>query len=194
MDTNRPYRCKIKAPGFLHLQALDFMSKSHMIADVVTIIGTQDIVFGEYIDNISRGQFHYFFLNRYEKKNEKHVTYSFYASIKFHFMWIFWPISWTYGMIISCSFTYTFCLSCLVFMTLVFDGVTKYIICFKLIESGLFECDWSFSFDTLTVVMLVVITSIQVLYIYTQPDICSEIHIFLDLCLIYLYLLFLCLF
>jgi len=45
--TNRPYRCKIKAPGFAHLQALDHMSKGHMIADVVTIIGTQDIVFGE---------------------------------------------------------------------------------------------------------------------------------------------------
>ena len=45
--TNRPYRCRIKAPGFLHLQGLDFMSKGHMIADVVTIIGTQDIVFGE---------------------------------------------------------------------------------------------------------------------------------------------------
>jgi len=45
--TNRPYRCKIKSPGFSHLQALDFMSKDHLIADVVTIIGTQDIVFGE---------------------------------------------------------------------------------------------------------------------------------------------------
>lgn len=45
--TNKPYRCKIKAPGFSHLQALDFMCKDHMIADVVTIIGTQDIVFGE---------------------------------------------------------------------------------------------------------------------------------------------------
>ena len=45
--TNRPYRCKIKAPGFGHLQGLDMMSKGHMIADVVTIIGTQDIVFGE---------------------------------------------------------------------------------------------------------------------------------------------------
>jgi NADH dehydrogenase (ubiquinone) Fe-S protein 2 len=45
--TNRPYRCKIKAPGFNHLQSLNFMSKGHMIADVVTIIGTQDIVFGE---------------------------------------------------------------------------------------------------------------------------------------------------
>ena len=46
-NTNRPYRCKIKAPGFNHLQALNHMSKGHMIADVVTIIGTQDIVFGE---------------------------------------------------------------------------------------------------------------------------------------------------
>ena len=45
--TNKPYRCKIKAPGFVHLQALEQMSKGHMIADVVTIIGTQDIVFGE---------------------------------------------------------------------------------------------------------------------------------------------------
>jgi NADH dehydrogenase (ubiquinone) Fe-S protein 2 len=45
--TNCPYRCKIKAPGFGHLQGLDTMSKGHMIADVVTIIGTQDIVFGE---------------------------------------------------------------------------------------------------------------------------------------------------
>lgn len=43
----KPYRCKIKAPGFGHLQALNEMSKGHMIADVVTIIGTQDIVFGE---------------------------------------------------------------------------------------------------------------------------------------------------
>jgi NADH dehydrogenase (ubiquinone) Fe-S protein 2 len=42
-----PYRCKIRAPGFAHLQGLDFMTKGHMIADVVTIIGTQDIVFGE---------------------------------------------------------------------------------------------------------------------------------------------------
>ena len=44
---NKPYRCKIKAPGFAHLQGLNMMSKGHMIADVVTIIGTQDIVFGE---------------------------------------------------------------------------------------------------------------------------------------------------
>jgi NADH dehydrogenase (ubiquinone) Fe-S protein 2 len=46
-NTEKPYRCKIKAPGFGHLQALDFMAKGHMIADVVTIIGTQDVVFGE---------------------------------------------------------------------------------------------------------------------------------------------------
>jgi NADH:ubiquinone oxidoreductase subunit D len=45
--SNKPYRCKIKAPGFAHLQGLNFMSAGHMIADVVTIIGTQDIVFGE---------------------------------------------------------------------------------------------------------------------------------------------------
>jgi len=45
--TNKPYRCKIRAPGFAHLQGIDFMAKNHMLADVVTIIGTQDIVFGE---------------------------------------------------------------------------------------------------------------------------------------------------
>jgi len=45
--SDKPYRCKIKAPGFGHLQALDTMARGHMIADVVTIIGTQDIVFGE---------------------------------------------------------------------------------------------------------------------------------------------------
>ena len=44
---NKPYRLKIRAPGFVHLQALDEMARGHMIADVVTIIGTQDIVFGE---------------------------------------------------------------------------------------------------------------------------------------------------
>jgi NADH-quinone oxidoreductase subunit D len=44
---NKPYRLKIKAPGFSHLAALDEMSRGHMIADVVAIIGTQDIVFGE---------------------------------------------------------------------------------------------------------------------------------------------------
>ena len=46
-NTNKPYRCKIKAPGFGHLQALNYMSKNHLLADVVTIIGTLDIVFGE---------------------------------------------------------------------------------------------------------------------------------------------------
>jgi NADH dehydrogenase (ubiquinone) Fe-S protein 2 len=45
--TNRPYRCKIKSPGFNHLQALNHICKGHIVADVVTIIGTQDIVFGE---------------------------------------------------------------------------------------------------------------------------------------------------
>lgn len=44
---NMPYRCKIKAPGFNHLQSLESMVSGHMIADLVTIIGTQDIVFGE---------------------------------------------------------------------------------------------------------------------------------------------------
>jgi len=45
--TNKPYRCRIKAPGFAHLQGLDFMSRGHMLADVVTNIGSLDIVFGE---------------------------------------------------------------------------------------------------------------------------------------------------
>ena len=45
--TNRPYRCKIRAPGFAFLQAMDFMAKGHMLADVVAIIGSMDIVFGE---------------------------------------------------------------------------------------------------------------------------------------------------
>jgi len=44
---NKPHRCRVRAPGFAHLQALDFMVKGHMLADVVTIISTQDIVFGE---------------------------------------------------------------------------------------------------------------------------------------------------
>jgi NADH-quinone oxidoreductase subunit D len=45
--TNRPYRCKIRAPGFPHLQALDHLSRNHMLADVVAVIGSLDIVFGE---------------------------------------------------------------------------------------------------------------------------------------------------
>src|SRR5690606_6023466 len=45
--TNKPYRCYIRAPGFAHLQGMDFMSKGHMLADTVAIIGSMDIVFGE---------------------------------------------------------------------------------------------------------------------------------------------------
>jgi NADH-quinone oxidoreductase subunit D len=45
--SNRPYRCKIRAPGFAHLQASDMMCKGHMLADAVAIIGSMDIVFGE---------------------------------------------------------------------------------------------------------------------------------------------------
>ncbi|HAQ50133.1 MAG TPA: NADH-quinone oxidoreductase subunit D, partial [Gammaproteobacteria bacterium] len=44
---NKPYRLKIRAPGFAHLAAMDEMAKGHMLADVVAIIGTMDIVFGE---------------------------------------------------------------------------------------------------------------------------------------------------
>jgi NADH:ubiquinone oxidoreductase subunit D len=46
-NTSRPYRCRIKAPGFLHLQGLNMMTYNLLLADLVTIIGTQDIVFGE---------------------------------------------------------------------------------------------------------------------------------------------------
>ncbi|WKW50904.1 NADH-quinone oxidoreductase subunit D [Rhodomicrobium lacus] len=45
--TNRPYRCKIRAPGFPHLAAMDFLCKGHMLADVSAILGSIDIVFGE---------------------------------------------------------------------------------------------------------------------------------------------------
>jgi len=45
--SNQPYRCKIRAPGFAHLQGLDYMCQGHMLADAVAIIGSQDIVFGE---------------------------------------------------------------------------------------------------------------------------------------------------
>jgi NADH-quinone oxidoreductase subunit D len=45
--TNRPYRCKIRSPGYVHLQALDEMCKGHQLADVVAVIGSMDIVFGE---------------------------------------------------------------------------------------------------------------------------------------------------
>jgi NADH-quinone oxidoreductase subunit D len=46
-DTNMPYRCKIRAPGFAHLQALDVLCRGHLLADSVAIIGSLDIVFGE---------------------------------------------------------------------------------------------------------------------------------------------------
>jgi NADH-quinone oxidoreductase subunit D len=45
--TNKPYRCKIRAPGFPHLQAMDWMNRGHMLADVSAILGSLDIVFGE---------------------------------------------------------------------------------------------------------------------------------------------------
>ncbi len=45
--SNQPYRCKIRAPGYAHLQATDFMSKGYMLADTVAIIGSMDVVFGE---------------------------------------------------------------------------------------------------------------------------------------------------
>jgi NADH-quinone oxidoreductase subunit D len=45
--SNKPYRCKIRAPGYAHLQATEFISKGHMLADVAAIIGTLDVVFGE---------------------------------------------------------------------------------------------------------------------------------------------------
>ena len=45
--TNKPYRCKIRAPGFAHLAAMDFMCKGHMLADSVAVLGSMDVVFGE---------------------------------------------------------------------------------------------------------------------------------------------------
>jgi NADH-quinone oxidoreductase subunit D len=45
--TNKPYRCKLRAPGFAHLQAMDFLCRGHMLADVSAILGSLDIVFGE---------------------------------------------------------------------------------------------------------------------------------------------------
>jgi NADH-quinone oxidoreductase subunit D len=45
--TDKPYKCKIRAPGFAHLQAMDMMCRGHMLADVSAILGAQDIVFGE---------------------------------------------------------------------------------------------------------------------------------------------------
>ena len=45
--TNKPYRCKIRAPGFAHLQAMDYLCRGHMLADSVAILGAMDVVFGE---------------------------------------------------------------------------------------------------------------------------------------------------
>ena len=45
--SNKPYRCKIRAPSYAFLQATDFMGRGHMLADVVAVIGSMDIVFGE---------------------------------------------------------------------------------------------------------------------------------------------------
>ncbi|MGB3380743.1 MAG: NADH-quinone oxidoreductase subunit D [Rhodanobacter sp.] len=45
--TNKPYRCKLRAPGFAHLQAMDFLCRGHMLADVTAVLGSIDIVFGE---------------------------------------------------------------------------------------------------------------------------------------------------
>jgi len=46
-NSEMPYRCKIRTPGFMHLQGINYMAKGYLIADVVSIIGTLDIVFGE---------------------------------------------------------------------------------------------------------------------------------------------------
>jgi NADH-quinone oxidoreductase subunit D len=45
--SNKPYRCKIRAPGYAHLQAMDFLCKGHQLADVTAVLGSLDIVFGE---------------------------------------------------------------------------------------------------------------------------------------------------
>ena len=45
--SSKPYRCKLRAPGFVHLQALNFLSKGHQLADLPSILGSLDIVFGE---------------------------------------------------------------------------------------------------------------------------------------------------
>ena len=46
-STNKPFRCKLKAPGFFHLQGVNILSNEALLADIVAIIGTADIVFGE---------------------------------------------------------------------------------------------------------------------------------------------------
>ena len=45
--SNKPYRAKLRAPGYLNLQSIDFVAKGHLLSDVAAIIGTMDIVFGE---------------------------------------------------------------------------------------------------------------------------------------------------
>ena len=45
--SNKPYRCHLKSPGFIHLQSLDYLTRGHLIADVTTVIGSLDIVFGD---------------------------------------------------------------------------------------------------------------------------------------------------
>ncbi|NIY99782.1 NADH-quinone oxidoreductase subunit D, partial [Salipiger sp. HF18] len=45
--SNKPYRAKLRAPGFLHLQSMDYVCKGHQLADVAAILGSLDIVFGE---------------------------------------------------------------------------------------------------------------------------------------------------
>lgn len=45
--SNRPYRCKIRAPGFAHMQTMDFLCRGHMLADAPAVLGAMDIVFGE---------------------------------------------------------------------------------------------------------------------------------------------------
>ena len=45
--TNKPYKCKIRSPGFSHLQAMDYLIKGHMLADVPAVLGSLDVVFGE---------------------------------------------------------------------------------------------------------------------------------------------------
>ena len=45
--SNKPYKCKIRAPGFAHLQAMDFICRGHLLADISAVLGSLDIVFGE---------------------------------------------------------------------------------------------------------------------------------------------------
>ena len=45
--TNKPYRCKIRAPGFAHLQALDYLTRGHLLPDLSAVLGSLDLVFGE---------------------------------------------------------------------------------------------------------------------------------------------------